>query len=144
PTTTSNAPEGRLHHTAVWTGDEMIVWGGILYTNTYTNTGGRYCAQSGPPPSPTPTATATATASPPQSPTPTPTATHTPTPTPTATRTPTATQTPTPTPTATPTPTPTPIARLGNISTRSFVQTGDNVMIGGFIVQGTTPKRVII
>ena len=35
-------------------------------------------------------------------------------------------------------------AQLGNISTRSFVQTGDNVMIGGFIVQGTTPKRVII
>jgi N-acetylneuraminic acid mutarotase len=33
---------------------------------------------------------------------------------------------------------------LANISTRSFVQTGDNVMIGGFIVQGTTPKRVII
>lgn len=33
---------------------------------------------------------------------------------------------------------------LGNISTRSFVQTGDNVMIGGFIVQGTTPKSVII
>ena len=35
-------------------------------------------------------------------------------------------------------------ASLGNISTRSFVQTGDNVMIGGFIVQGTGPKRVII
>jgi hypothetical protein len=33
---------------------------------------------------------------------------------------------------------------LGNISTRSFVQTGDNVMIGGFIVQGSQPKRVII
>ena len=33
---------------------------------------------------------------------------------------------------------------LGNISTRAFVQTGDNVMIGGFIVQGTGPKRVII
>src|SRR5436305_1114589 len=33
---------------------------------------------------------------------------------------------------------------LGNISTRSFVQTADNVMIGGFIVQGTGPKRVII
>ena len=33
---------------------------------------------------------------------------------------------------------------LGNISTRSFVQTGDNVMIGGFIVQVTGPKRVII
>ena len=28
--------------------------------------------------------------------------------------------------------------------TRSFVQTGDNVMIGGFIVQGTQPKNVII
>jgi hypothetical protein len=35
-------------------------------------------------------------------------------------------------------------AQLGNISTRAFVQTGDNVMIGGFIVQGTAPKRVII
>ena len=33
---------------------------------------------------------------------------------------------------------------LGNISTRSFVQTGDNVLIGGFIVQGTQPKRVIV
>src|SRR6516225_4436217 len=33
---------------------------------------------------------------------------------------------------------------LGNISTRSFVQTGDNVMIGGFIVQGAGSKRVII
>jgi hypothetical protein len=35
-------------------------------------------------------------------------------------------------------------SQLGNISTRAFVQTGDNVMIGGFIVQGTAPKRVII
>ena len=33
---------------------------------------------------------------------------------------------------------------LSNISTRSFVQNGDNVMIGGFIVQGTGTKRVII
>ena len=33
---------------------------------------------------------------------------------------------------------------LGNISTRSFVQTGDSVMIGGFIVQGPYAKRVII
>jgi hypothetical protein len=33
---------------------------------------------------------------------------------------------------------------LGNISTRSFVQTGEHVMIGGFIVQGTGPKRVIV
>jgi hypothetical protein len=33
---------------------------------------------------------------------------------------------------------------LGNISTRSFVQTSENVIIGGFIVQGTGTKRVII
>jgi hypothetical protein len=33
---------------------------------------------------------------------------------------------------------------LGNISTRSFVQTDDNVMIGGFIVQGTGLKTVIV
>jgi len=33
---------------------------------------------------------------------------------------------------------------LGNISTRSFVQTGEHVMIGGFIVQGTGTKTVII
>jgi hypothetical protein len=37
-----------------------------------------------------------------------------------------------------------PVSSLGNISTRAFVQTGDNVMIGGFIVQGAEPKRVII
>jgi N-acetylneuraminic acid mutarotase len=82
-TSTVNAPDGRYHHTAVWTGNEMMVWGGILYSNSSTSTGGRYCAP-GPP------------------------------------------------------------AQLGNISTRAFVQTGDNVMIGGFIVQGTGPKRVII
>jgi len=82
-TSTVNAPEGRYRHKAVWTGNEMIVWGGILYTNSSTSTGGRYCSP-GPP------------------------------------------------------------AQLGNISTRAFVQTGDSVMIGGFIVQGTGPKRVII
>jgi hypothetical protein len=37
-----------------------------------------------------------------------------------------------------------PLSTLGNISTRAFVQTGDNVMIGGFIVQGIESKRVII
>ena len=46
--------------------------------------------------------------------------------------------------TPTPTPTLTPTATLSNISTRSFVQTGDNLMIGGFIVQGTQPKSVIV
>ena len=33
---------------------------------------------------------------------------------------------------------------LHNISTRSFAQTGDDVMIGGFIVAGTESKRVIV
>jgi hypothetical protein len=33
---------------------------------------------------------------------------------------------------------------LINISTRGQVQTGDNVMIGGFIIQGTSPQTVLI
>ena len=39
---------------------------------------------------------------------------------------------------------PTPAPELRNISTRAFVQTGDNVLIGGLIIQGTETKRVII
>ena len=35
---------------------------------------------------------------------------------------------------------PEPNSFLRNISTRSFVQTGDNVMIGGFVVEGTEPR----
>ena len=35
-------------------------------------------------------------------------------------------------------------AQLGNISTRAFVQTGDNVMIGGLIITGSGQKRVIV
>src|SRR4029077_8033681 len=35
-------------------------------------------------------------------------------------------------------------AQLGNISTRGLVQTGDNVMIGGFIVRGDLPATVIV
>jgi len=34
--------------------------------------------------------------------------------------------------------------QLGNISTRGLVQTNDNVMIGGFIVQGDMPATVIV
>jgi len=37
-----------------------------------------------------------------------------------------------------------PVSLLGNISTRLRVETGDNVLIGGFIVTGTQPKKVII
>jgi uncharacterized delta-60 repeat protein len=40
-------------------------------------------------------------------------------------------------------PTPTP-SILGNVSTRARVETGDNALIGGFIVFGTQPKRVIV
>jgi YVTN family beta-propeller protein len=40
---------------------------------------------------------------------------------------------------------PTPIpGSLGNISTRLRVETGDNALIGGFIVTGTQPKKVIV
>src|SRR4029079_10580035 len=39
-TSTTNAPDGRYYHTAVWTGSEMIVWGGN--NGTDLNTGGRY------------------------------------------------------------------------------------------------------
>ena len=61
-TSITNAPDARASHTAVWTGSEMIVWGGN--NPTQLNTGGRYC-----PAAPNPTAT------------PTPTSTPTPTPT---------------------------------------------------------------
>jgi N-acetylneuraminic acid mutarotase len=40
-TSTTNGPSGRYIHTAVWTGSEMIVWGGYD-GNNYVNTGGRY------------------------------------------------------------------------------------------------------
>jgi hypothetical protein len=76
-----------------------------------------------PPGSPTPTATATAS--------PTPTATGTPAPTPTPSI------APSPTPTVTP-------STFGNISTRLRVETGDNALIGGFIVTGTQPKKIIV
>jgi N-acetylneuraminic acid mutarotase len=42
PTSTINAPTGRIHHTAVWTGSKMIVWGGSDDVTGRTNTGGIY------------------------------------------------------------------------------------------------------
>jgi N-acetylneuraminic acid mutarotase len=42
-TSTTNAPDTRASHTAVWTGSEMIIWGGSPDDgNTTWNTGGRY------------------------------------------------------------------------------------------------------
>jgi hypothetical protein len=34
-------------------------------------------------------------------------------------------------------------SKLGNVATRGFVETGDNVMIGGVIVRGTDPARFL-
>jgi hypothetical protein len=70
---------------------------------------------------------------------------------PTPTPTPSATAAPSPTPTVgpsgTPTPSPTPSStspRALNISTRLRVETGDKVLIGGFIITGTGAKKVAI
>ena len=42
-TSTTGAPSGRTFASSVWTGTEMIVWGGVNFnTHTYFNTGGRY------------------------------------------------------------------------------------------------------
>src|SRR5438132_128280 len=35
-------------------------------------------------------------------------------------------------------------AYLSNISTRALVQTGNNVLIGGFIISGTGPKKLVV
>lgn len=59
--------------------------------------------------------------------------------------TPTPAPTPTPFPSATPTPTPpTGQSRLVNISTRMKVGSGEDVLIGGFIVTGTQQKKLIL
>ena len=101
----------------------------------------------------TATATPTATSTPAPSSTPNPTPIPTPTPGPSSTPNPTPIPTPTPGPSSTPIPTPTPSstpiptatpAQPLNISTRLGVGTGDDAMIGGFIITGTSPKPVLI
>lgn len=93
-------------------------------------------------PAPTPTATATATAT--IAPEPTPTATIPSSPTPTATATAAPTATPTAVPTATPTPASTRSSRPLNIATRGHVASGNDAMIGGFIITGTAEKKVAV
>ncbi|MFL6536803.1 MAG: hypothetical protein ACJ8JD_01330, partial [Chthoniobacterales bacterium] len=66
-----------------------------------------------------------------------------PSPTPSPSTSPGATPTPTPSPTPSPGATPENLQLL-NISARSLVQVGDKVGIGGFIITGATPKRVVI
>ena len=41
-TSMTGAPSARVAHTAVWTGSEMIVWGGTTGGSSNFNTGGRY------------------------------------------------------------------------------------------------------
>ena len=41
-TSLTDAPEPRYRHTAVWTGSEMIVWGGLDFPSGFLNTGGKY------------------------------------------------------------------------------------------------------
>ncbi len=61
---------------------------------------------------------------------------------------PTPTPKPTPAPTPRATPTPAPVnsgdGKLANISTRMRVGRNDNVLIGGFIIKGSQPKKVIV
>ncbi len=100
-TSTADAPHPRDSHTAVWTGSEMITWGGGYFVGSnfiVLNTGGRYCAQSGATPTPTPTSAPTATATPNATPTATATATPRPTPTPRIAPTPRSRPTPPPRP----------------------------------------------
>ena len=42
----NGAPTARCDHSAVWTGREMIVWGGITQTDTF-NDGKRYDPATG-------------------------------------------------------------------------------------------------
>ncbi|HEU5179236.1 MAG TPA: Calx-beta domain-containing protein [Candidatus Polarisedimenticolia bacterium] len=42
PVSPIKAPANRYGHTAIWTGDRMVVWGGFEVGNGPTNTGGRY------------------------------------------------------------------------------------------------------
>jgi N-acetylneuraminic acid mutarotase len=132
-TSTTNAPEARTSHTAVWTGSQMIVWGGFNSNSGYLNTGGRYnpgmdswmatSLVNAPVTRDLHTAVWTGSemivwggsnGGPPFD---------------TGWR------------YCAPASVP---AQLGNISTRAFVQTGDNVMIGGLIITGSGQKRVIV
>jgi len=42
PTAINPLVSGRGYHTAVWTGDRMVVWGGIIVGGIVSNSGGRY------------------------------------------------------------------------------------------------------
>jgi hypothetical protein len=46
----TNAPTARVNFTEIWTGSEMIVWGGQSSNAQLVNTGGRYSLHEPPPP----------------------------------------------------------------------------------------------
>jgi DNA-binding beta-propeller fold protein YncE len=93
----------------------------------------------GPGPSPTPTVSPSAT------PTPSPGPSVTATPSPGATSSPSATASASASPSATPSVSPKKSGgRALNISTRLKVESGDNAMIGGFIVTGNAPKKLLV
>lgn len=66
------------------------------------------------------------------------------TPTPTPTLTPTPSPSPSPSPSASPTATPSAACHLANISTRLKIGVSENVLIGGFIIRGTQPKKLVL
>lgn len=77
-------------------------------------------------------------------PAPVPIPTPTPSPSPSPSASPTPSPTPSPSPSPSPSPTPTPAAKSLNISTRAPVGLGDDVLVGGFIVTGESPKKVLL
>jgi hypothetical protein len=95
-------------------------------------------------PSPTPTIAPSPTPSATASPIPTTPPPISPSPTAAATATPTATATAVPSATVSPTPPAVLAAQPLNIATRGRVGSGDDAMIGGFIVTGNAPKKVIV
>ena len=126
--------ENKLPHSMIW---DLQIDRGSTTLSVWTRGRGAYVWPLPTSGAPAPTATPTST--------PTTTATASPTATATATPTASATASPTPTPSATASPTasPTP-AQLLNISTRANVLTGDNLLIGGFIVTGNDVKKVLL
>jgi type VI secretion system secreted protein VgrG len=149
-----------LAHTSITTVSGAAITGRLLALNGAvtldTNNATSPGLSATPTPTPSPTSTPVPTPAPTPTSTPVPTPAPTPTSTPVPTPTPTPVSTPTPAPTATATatpppasPTPTPIAtpspsQLLNLSTRLRVQTDDKVAIGGFIITGNAPKRIIV
>lgn len=148
----TEAGEALVDYRTVSGGHTVVGIAAYLGTDTHSGDWGKVIANAArwlrpcrgltPAPTPAPTATPTATA------TATPTATATVAPTATVTPAPTATATPTAiasaTPSASPTATPSLNSHLVNISTRLRVESGDNVLIAGFIIDGTAPKRIIV